>query len=51
MSIDAHRARRERVLDAMLERARRCGPCAPGLSQPRPGYPYRFDSHRYLTGF
>jgi Xaa-Pro aminopeptidase len=55
MSIDTYRARRERVLDAMLERG---GGVAVHANAPEryrnrdAEYPYRFDSHFwYLTGF
>jgi Xaa-Pro aminopeptidase len=55
MNIDIHRARRERVLDAMVERG---GGVAIHANAPEryrnrdSEYPYRFDSHFwYLTGF
>jgi Xaa-Pro aminopeptidase len=54
MSIDAHRARRERVLDAMLDAAGvAVHTNAPERYRNRDAeYPYRFDSHFwYLTGF
>src|SRR5512134_1627009 len=55
MSIDTHRARRERVLDAMLERGGGVAVHANAQERYRnrdAEYPYRFDSHFwYLTGF